>query len=190
MCTKVPDVACIFFKFMSLHIYIKYKTWISSAYKYDKYAKTWICTPLCWWCLAAAASGRGSDSDGCQCDSSQAEAILQWHPLWQRLWRLVSSQHWTKMIRRTCSSLTRRSCACTDTPLRTTGYYPGISWLIPVYLVISLVNPWFQKLSRFQVDSGASKRSLSHETCRRREAARREDEWNVWHEYLWRDIPG
>ena len=29
---------------------------------------------------------------------------------------------------------------CTDT-LRTTGYKPGISWVIPVSLVISLVNP-------------------------------------------------
>ena len=28
----------------------KCKTWIWSAYKYDKYAK--ICTPLCWWCFA------------------------------------------------------------------------------------------------------------------------------------------
>ena len=42
------------------------------------------------WCLAAA-SGRGSDSDGC--DASHAVAILQWHPLWLRLWRLVFSQH-------------------------------------------------------------------------------------------------
>ena len=56
--------------------------------------------------------------------------------LWLRLWRLVFSQYWTK-IRPICSS--RRSCACTCT-LRTTGYYPGISWIIPVYSVISLVN--------------------------------------------------
>ena len=63
-------------------------------------------------------SGRGSDSDG-GCDSSHAEAILQWHPLWQRLWRLVFSQHWTKMIRPIC--LTRRSCACTDTLRLTAG---------------------------------------------------------------------
>ena len=53
---------------------------------------------------------------------------------WQRLWRVVFSQHWTK-IRPICSP--RRSCACTDT-LRTTGYYPGVWWVIPVYLVISL----------------------------------------------------
>ena len=54
-----------------------------------------------------------------------------------RLWRAVFSQHWTK-IRPIC--LPRRNCACIDT-LRTTGYYPGISWVIPVYLVISLLNP-------------------------------------------------
>ena len=30
----------------------------------------------------------------------------------------------------------------------------------------------------------------SQETRRRREAARRGDEWNVWPEYLWRDFPG
>ena len=50
-------------------------------------------------------------------------------------WRLVSSQHWTK-IRPICSP--RLSCTCTYTRLRTTGYYPWISWVIPVYLVISL----------------------------------------------------
>ena len=61
--------------------------------------------------------------------------------------------------------------------------------VIPVYLVIwSLVNPWYQKLSRFQVHSGDSKGS--HETRRRREAARHGDEWNVWHECLWSNIPG
>ena len=38
--------------------------------------------------------------------------------LWLKLWRLVFSQHWTK-IRPICSL--RRSCACTDT-LRTTGF--------------------------------------------------------------------
>ena len=58
----------------------------------------------------------------------------------------------------------------------------------PVYLVISLVNTWYQKLYRFQVNSKGSKRS--HETLCRREAARRRDERNVWHEYLWREIPG
>ena len=54
--------------------------------------------------------------------------------LWQRLCRLVFSQHWTK-IGPICSP--RWSCTCTDT-LRTTGYYPWISWVILVYLVISL----------------------------------------------------
>ena len=57
--------------------------------------------------------------------------------LWQRLWRLVFSQHWTK-IRPICSP--RWSCACIDT-LRTTGYYPrnqgqdilGYQTVIPVY---------------------------------------------------------
>ena len=39
--------------------------------------------------------------------------------------------------------------------------YPGSShW---VYLVISFFNPWYQKLSSFQVDSGALKGS--HKTC-------------------------
>ena len=57
--------------------------------------------------------------------------------LWQRLWRAVFSQQWTKS-RPICSP--RRSCTCTDT-LRTKGYYPGISWVIPVYLAISLLNP-------------------------------------------------
>ena len=66
-------------------------------------------------CLAAAR-GRGFDSDGC--DALPAAAILQWHLLWPRLWRLVFSQHWTK-VRPICSP--RRSCACTDT-FRTTGY--------------------------------------------------------------------
>ena len=159
----------------------KCKTWIWSAYKYDKYAK--ICTPT----LLMVP---------CRC--KWAWVWLRWLQLLAgrgffavapsvpglRLWRLVLSQHWTK-IRPKCSP--RLSCSCTDT-LRTTGYYPWISWVNPVYLVISLVNPWFQKLSRFQVDSGASKRS--HETCCRSEAARCWDEWNVWHEYLWRDIPG
>ena len=78
----------------------------------QKYAPPLLMVSLC----LAAASGRGSDSDGC--DVSPAAAILQWHPLWQRLWRLVFSQHWTK-IRPICSP--RRSCACTD-KLRTTGY--------------------------------------------------------------------
>ena len=45
-------------------------------------------------CLAAA-SGLGFDSFGC--DASPAAAILQWHPLRPRLWRLVFSQHWTKI---------------------------------------------------------------------------------------------
>ena len=58
----------------------KCKTWIWSAYKYDKYAK--ICTPLCWWCFAAA-SGCGSDLDGCY--YLWEAPILQWHPLWLRL---------------------------------------------------------------------------------------------------------
>ena len=93
-------------------------------------------------CLATA-SGRGSDLDGC--DASLAAAILQWHPLWPRLWRLVLkySQHWTKIRPPDMPLFTpseTRSCACTDT-LRTTDYYPGISWVIPVYFVISLVNP-------------------------------------------------
>ena len=43
-----------------------------------------------------------------------------WHPLWPRLWRLVFSQHWTK-IRPKCSPCRSSSCACTDT-LRTTGF--------------------------------------------------------------------
>ena len=30
----------------------------------------------------------------------------------------------------------------------------------------------------------------SHKIHRRREAAMRGDEWNIWHEYLWSDIPG
>ena len=51
--------------------------------------------------------------------------------LWPRLWRLVFSQHWTK-IRPIC--LPSRNCTCTDT-LRITGYLPRISWVIPVYLV-------------------------------------------------------
>ena len=65
-----------------------------------------------------------------------------------------------------------------------------ISWVIPVYLVISLVTPDMKSFSvfRWTLDSGGSKRS--HETSHRREAARRGDEWNGWNEYLWRDIPG
>ena len=39
----------------------------------------------------AAASGRGSDLDGCY--ASPVAAILEGHPLWLRLWRLVFSQH-------------------------------------------------------------------------------------------------
>ena len=66
-------------------------------------------------CLAAAR-GRGFDSDGC--DALPVAAILQWHPLWPRLWRMVFTQHWTK-IRTTCSPC--RSCTCTDT-FRTTGH--------------------------------------------------------------------
>ena len=54
--------------------------------------------------------------------------------LWPRLGRLVFSQHWTK-VRQICSP--SQSCSCTDM-LRTTGNYPRISWVIPVYLVISL----------------------------------------------------
>ena len=38
--------------------------------------------------------------------------------LWQKLWRLVCSQHWMK-VRQICSP--HRSCVCTDM-LRTTGY--------------------------------------------------------------------
>ena len=57
---------------------------------------TLLMVPLC----LAAASGRGFESDGY--DALQAAAILQWHPLWLRLWRLVISQHWTK-IRLICS---------------------------------------------------------------------------------------
>ena len=45
-------------------------------------------------CLAAAR-GRGFDSDGC--DALPVAAILQWHPLWPKLWRLVFTQHWTKI---------------------------------------------------------------------------------------------
>ena len=75
---------------------------------------TLLMEPLC---LAAAShGGRGSESDGC--DASQVVAILQWHSLWPRLWRLVFAQHWTK-IRPMCSP--RLSRACTYT-LRTTGY--------------------------------------------------------------------
>ena len=68
------------------------------------------------------------------------------------------------------------SCACSTNPLRTTDYWPWMSWVqvIPVYLAISLINPWYQMLFRFQVDSGGSKRSL-----KTRRSARRGDEWNI-----------
>ena len=56
----------------------------------------------------------------------------------------------------------------------------------PNSLVISLVNPWYQELSLCQVDSGGLKRSHETRSCPGREAARRGDEWNVWHECLWR----
>ena len=46
---------------------------------------TLLMVPLC----LTTASGRGFDSDGC--DTSPAAAILQWHPLWPTLWRLVFS---------------------------------------------------------------------------------------------------
>ena len=65
--------------------------------------------------------------------------------LWPRLWRLVFSQHWTVDKDKAdmftpCETL---SCAFTNT-LRTTGYSPWISWVIPVYLVMSFVNTWHQ----------------------------------------------
>ena len=62
--------------------------------------------------------------------------------------------------------------------------------MIPVYLVISLVNPWYQKVSRLQVDSASEGLKRSHKTSCSSEAARCWGEWNIWHEYLWRDIPG
>ena len=50
--------------------------------------------PLCCWCHCALLV-LGSDLDGC--NTSPAATILQWHPLWLRLWRLILSQHWTKI---------------------------------------------------------------------------------------------
>ena len=129
--------ACIF-KFMSLYMHNQKKNENevhTSRTNMQQCAppqgSTLLIVPQC----LAAARGRGFDSDGC--DALPVAAILQWHPLWPKLWRLVFTQHWTK-IRTICSPC--RSCACTNT-FRTTDYKPGISWVVPVYLVIYLVNP-------------------------------------------------
>ena len=67
------------------------------------------------------------------------------------------------------------------------------------------VNPWLWQFGRgmprlggLSVSETEDRREAvvragakrSQETRRRREAARRGDEWDVWPKYLWRDFPG
>ena len=77
-------------------------------------------------CLAAACE-RGFDSDGC--DALPPEVISQWHLLWPRLWRLVFSQHWTK-ISRYVHPVGVAPEPTRSGPQVTTPRYPGLSQFI------------------------------------------------------------
>ena len=66
-------------------------------------------------------------------------------------------------------------------PQVTNQGYPGLSQFIWWYL-------WSIPDIKSYSDCGGLKRSHETSCSGRREMARPWDEWNVWHEYLWRDI--